>query len=421
MMKMEKGPLASRQFRWFYMGHTVSLFGSSMTPVALAFAVLQVHQGQHLLGNILAAQILPSILMLLIGGSIADRYHRDRLILLSNFVSGSAQTGIAIVVIIGANPYWLFPLAILNGVLEAFTSPAMRGIIPEIVDSQDIKQANAFLGTSRSAAKIVGPILSGIFAAILGGGWGIAIDAASFFIACACMIPVHIPSRSIVTKDQSLLQQMREGWGYFKCHRWLWSITCAFALMNPVQMGAWQVLGPIIAKYSFGSAGWGLTLSMRAVGLLIASLVMFRIQLRRPLLGTMLATSLAGIPMIILGQGFPLTILIFFTIVAGIGSSISGMTWDTSLQQAIPEKMLSRVCAFDDFGSFVTISMGEILAVPLAQKFSYPSVATVGGGVFIIAALLPLLVGRVRRMTPEDLPIHKLEGIQLLQNKRNQC
>jgi len=95
--------------------------------------------------------------------------------------------------------------------------------------------------------------------------------------------------------------------------------------------------------------------------------------------------------------------------------------FDTSLQQAIPEKMLSRVCAFDDFGSFVTIPMGEILAVPLAQKFSYPSVATVGGGVFIIAALLPLLVGRVRRMTPEDLPIHKLEGIQLLQNKRNQC
>ena len=92
------GALASSQFRWFYWGRTVSLFGSAMTPVALAFAVLQARQGQNLLGYILGAEILPNVLMLLIGGSIADRYRRDRLILLSNLGSGLSQVGIAAIV-----------------------------------------------------------------------------------------------------------------------------------------------------------------------------------------------------------------------------------------------------------------------------------------------------------------------------------
>ena len=69
---------------------------------------------------------------------------------------------------------------------------------------------------------------------------------------------VRIPSHPSV-KDSSLLQDMREGWSYFRRRRWIWSITAVFALMNAVQMGVWQVLGPIIAKNTFGSAGWGLT------------------------------------------------------------------------------------------------------------------------------------------------------------------
>lgn len=406
---LKTGALSSSQFRWFYMGRTISLFGSAMTPVALAFAVLQARQGQHLLGYILAAEILPNVLIVLIGGSIADRYRRDMLILLSNLGSGLSQTGIAAIVLSGANQYWIFPLAIVNGVLGAFTSPAMRGIIPEIVDSKDIKQANSLLNTSRSAAKIVGPSVAGILVATLGGGWGIAIDAASFFIATVCMSRVRIPSHPSVA-DSSLLQEMREGWSYFRRRRWIWSITAAFALMNPVQMGVWQVLGPIIAKHTFGSAGWGLTLGIKAVGLFIASLAMLRFQLRRPLRDGMIAIAVAGIPMIVLGQGYPLPYLMIAAALAGAGSTISGIGWDTSLQQAVPKDKLSRVCSFDEFGSYIMIPIGEILAVPLADVFGYQTVATVGGIVFIVVALLPLSERLVRQMTPENIRSLNLES-----------
>ncbi|MHB1629756.1 MAG: MFS transporter [Bacilli bacterium] len=406
------GALSGSQFRWFYLGRTISLFGSAMTPVALAFAVLQVRQGQHLLGYILAAEILPNVLIVLIGGSIADRYRRDRLTLLSNLGSGLSQTGIAGIVLSGVSPYWIFPLAIVNGVLGAFTSPAMRGIIPEIVDSKDIKQANSLLNTSRSTARIVGPAVAGILVATLGGGWGIAIDAASFFIASVCMARVRISSHPLGS-NHSLLQEMLEGWSYFRRRRWIWSVTGAFALMNPVQMGVWQVLGPIIAKNTFGSAGWGFTLGIKAVGLFIASLAMLRFQLRRPLRDGMIAIALAGLPMIVLGQGYALPVLLIAAALAGVGSTVSGIAWDTSLQQAVPKDMLSRVCSFDDFGSYITIPIGEILAVPLAETFGYNTVATVGGIVFMVAALLPLSERLVRQMTPENIRSLNLEESEI--------
>lgn len=396
------GALSRSPFRWFYAGRTVSLFGSAMTPVALAFAVLQVRNGQHLLGYVLAAEIVPQLVLLLIGGSIADRYRRDRLILFSNLGSGLTQAVIAWIVIFGISPYYLFPFAVLNGALAAFTSPAMRGIIPEIVDSQDIRQANSLLGTSRSAARIIGPTVAGVLVATIGGGWGIALDAVSFFLAAGCLSRVRIPGRPPVSTG-SVLQEMREGWSYFRARRWIWSITAAFTVINFIQMGVWQVLGPIIAKHSFGSAGWGMTLGMKSVGLLLASFAMLRLSLRRPLRDSMLAIAISGIPLIVLGQGHALPVLMGAALLAGAGSTISGIGWDTSLQQAVPRGKLSRVCAFDDFGSFCAIPLGEILAVPLAGIFGFAAVATVGGIAFIAVAILPLLEPLVRRLTPEHL------------------
>lgn len=409
MVRYKIGALSRPVFRWFYLGRAISLFGSAMTPVALAFAVLQVRSGQHLLGFILAAEILPNILLVLIGGSLSDRYRRDRLLLFSNLGSGLSQSGIAAIVLSGASPYWLLPLAVANGVWGAVTSPAMRGILPEIVECEDIAHANALLNTARSAARIVGPPIAGILVATLGGGVGIAIDAATFFIAAICLHQVHIPSHPAVG-DSSIFRELREGWSYFRQRRWIWSITVAFTLMNAVQMGVWQVLGPILAKVTFGSSGWGVTLGVKAVGLLIASLAMLKIQLRHPLRDGMIAIAISGIPMFVLGQGYPLPYLMIAAALAGAGSTISAMGWDTSLQQAVPKSILSRVCAFDEFGSYMLIPLGELFAVPLADAFGYHIVATVGGIVFVIIALLPLTDRLVRRMTPGDLWKLKQEG-----------
>lgn len=396
------GALSGARFRWFYLGRTVSLFGSGMTPVALAFAVLQVQHGPHLLGYVLAAEILPEVIMVLMGGSVADRYRRDQLLVLSNVGSGLSQSGIAVVALLRLDPYWILPLAVVNGVLGAFTSPAMRGIIPELVERSDIKQANALLNTSRSAAKVLGPTVAGVLVATIGGGWGIAADAASFFIAAGCLARLGIPSHPTASKE-SLVQQMCVGWSYFRRQRWIWTVTLSFALMNFVQMGVWRVLGPLIAEHSFGASGWGVTLGVQAVGLFLASLVMLKLTLRHPLRESLFAVALSGLPMIALGLQHPLPWLAFAALLAGAGSAVSGIGWDSTLQHAVPRELLSRVSAFDDFGSYITIPAGVMLAVPIANSVGVHTVATLGGILFIAMALLPLFVRVVWQMTLEPI------------------
>lgn len=405
------GALARAQFRWFYVGHTVSLFGSGMTPVALAFAILQARHGQELLGYIMAAEILPNVIMLLIGGGVADRYRRDRLMQLASVGAGCAQAGIAAIVLTGGNPYGIFPLAIMNGIIGAFTAPATRGILPELVCREDIQQANAYLSTSRSTAKIVGPVGAGILAATAGGGWAIALDALSFFLAAACLVHVRTPARPVASRD-TLLHQMREGWTYFVRQPWILSITAAFTVMNPVQMGVWRVLGPIIALRTFGAGGWGLVLSLQAVGGLIASLGMSvrRIHFSRPLKTSMTAAALVGLPMVALGLKLGLPALMVAAMVAGIGSTMSSIAWNTSLQQGVPKDKMSRVMAFDDFGSFVGIPVGLVLAMPVADQWGLTTVETIGGLVWMILAVLPLTWHGVRQMTTADIQARGMDS-----------
>jgi MFS family permease len=397
------GVLAGPQFRRFYLGRTISVFGSGMTPVALAFAVLAAPHGQQLLGDILAAEILPNVLMVLLGGSLADRYRRDRLIQLTNVGSGLSQAAIACLVLSAANPYWLLPFAIANGTLSAFTAPATRGIVPALVPPAGLQEANALLNTSRSAAKVVGPTVAGILVATLGGGWGIALDALSFFAAAACMAGVRIPDHPNRAARRALLHQLREGWDSFRQRRYIWLVTCAWAAINAVQMGVWRVLGPIIAERSFGAAGWGLALSVNAVGLLFGGVLMLRYPRRRPIRDGLIAGAALGLPLVALSQHHALAYLAAAALVAGMGATIARVTWDTALQQSVPPDRLSRVLAFGDVGSYVTIPFAVILAVPVADRLGLYPVALGAGIILILSALLPLLDQTVRTTTTEEL------------------
>jgi MFS family permease len=390
-------PLRDRPFRWFFAGRAASLFGGGMTPVALAFAVLQRTADPRWLGYVLAAQMVPMIALLILGGGLADRYRRDRLLRLANLSAGLTQAFVAFVVISGASLWLLLPASVLNGVAEAFTTPALRGIVPELVAPEVIQRANSMLASTKNAAKVLGPSLAGVLAATIGGGWGIACDAAGFLVSAACLSQVRLPNRPSGA-SRRLLTELGEGWQYFRSLPWVWSITATFMLFNAIQVGSWQVLGPSIAKHTIGAAGWGAANSVRAVGLLLFSLLMLRLTVRRPLLVAVLAASLVGLPLVLLGLRAGLGPLAAASCAGGAGMAVCGILWDSTLQTRIPRELISRVTSFDDFGSVIAIPVGQLGVIPLAAVFGAARVALVGGLVLTGLTLLPLLVPSVRGM-----------------------
>ncbi|MFJ8596776.1 MFS transporter [Streptomyces sp. NPDC093598] len=397
-------PLQNSSFRWFFTGRLVSLLGSSMAPVAIAFAVLESSHSAGDLGIVLAARSIPLVLFLLVGGAVADRMSRGALLVMSNLGAALTQGIAALLLVSGA--YHLSAIAsveFLNGTLTAFTSPALRGIVPQLVAGIDNQRANSLLATAKNAISVAGPTASGLVVAAWGGGWAIAADAATYLVAAFCMARLDLPEHAPGPRS-ALVQDLRAGWSAFRSLPWVCATVAAFAVTNCVYVGVWNVLGPTTAKASIGAVSWGVVLSTRAVGVLVSSAAMYRVRLRRLLSAGQMCFALGALPLVALGLRRSVFWLVPSALAAGLGQGVMGIAWDTSLQEHVPNALLSRIAAYDDLVSFIAVPIGQVAVAPLAAALGDAHVVVAGGILFGAAALAPLLFRSVRGLEQKPKP-----------------
>lgn len=396
-------PLREGNFRWYFAARLVNLLGTTMAPVALTFAVLDLNDSPSALGQVLAANSIPLVIFLLIGGVIADRFDRTTVLQVTNIGAGLTQAAIAALVLTDRAELWhLIVLTAVNGTLAAASFPALLSLVPSLVPRSQLQPANVLLSMQRAGLAIIGPSVSAILVATVGAGVALAIDAATWLAAALLLTRVHIPSRPPLPQKSSVLADLREGWGVFTGHTWLWVIVLAFGLMNAIHMGAWFTLGPAVAKDTIGETGWGYVLSAEAVGLLVMTLVMARFRLRRPLLAGMLGMSVFAVPMIIMGSDPVLPLLVVAAFAAGLGVEVFSLGWNLAMQENIEERMLSRAYSYDALGSFVAIPIGQLTFGPLGEAFGAQRVILVGGFVYVAIALATLASRSVRRLDRVD-------------------
>ncbi|MFJ3589682.1 MFS transporter [Streptomyces sp. NPDC090231] len=394
------------RFRVFYAGRLVSLLGSSMAPVALAFAVLDASGSSQDLGVVLAAHMLPLLALLLVGGAVADRSSRRDVLVAVHLGSALTQGGVAALLLTGH--YSLAPVAVLeflNGALGAFTAPALRGVLPQLVDRARLQQANSLLGTARNATKILGPSLSGVLVVAVGSGPAIAFDAFTYLLAAGFLARLTFTGATDPPRRRTgLAADIRDGWTEFRAIRWVWIGTLAFCLVNLAQTGTWQILGPQLTRRLSGEETWGLVLSVRGVGLLVSGLLMYRLVVRHLLRLGQLTSVLAALPLLALGARLHAPWLLGAAFVAGLGSAVTAVAWDTSLQEHVPPQVLSRVASYDELLSYVAIPVGQLCVGPLAEAYGAFRVASVAGVVSAAAAALPLASRAVRRLPHAAVP-----------------
>ena len=395
-MRSALAPLRDPRFAWYYAARVVSTAGSAMAPVALTFAVLAITHSATALGLVLAARTVPMVLFILIGGVVSDRFSRTAVIRTANLLSGATQTVVAVLVITGSANLWtLVAIEALNGTVSAFTMPAMQSVVPQLVRREHLQPANALLSFSRSGLNIIGPTVAALLVASVGPGWALAADALSWLVAAALIGRVSLPSMPR-RGDGNMLRELREGWTVFTGNTWLWVVVAGFGVMNAIHAGAWFTLGPSIAVDTFGARGWGLVLSAESVGLLVMTLVMLRVRLRRPLLSGMLGMLCFVGPLTVLGLAPHVATLMVASFVAGAGIEVFGIGWSVALQENIDGSVLSRAASYDALGSFVAIPLGQMLFGPLGSAFGARPVIVVGAVVYALTVLLVLSSRSVR-------------------------
>lgn len=218
-------PFAERPFRLLFAARTISLTGSAMAPIAVAFAVLEITRSPAVLGTVIGARIVPLVAFSLIGGVWADRLPRQRLMVGADLLSAVAQAVTAMLVLLGAAHLWqLVVLQVVGGTAAAVFQPALGGAVPQVVPAESRRQANAWLSTSASAARLGGVALGGVVVGFLGAGVGLAVDAATF-LASALLLAGLALEGVARTGRRSMLADLAEGWNEFRSRTWVWAIA----------------------------------------------------------------------------------------------------------------------------------------------------------------------------------------------------
>jgi hypothetical protein len=391
---LPRGPFGQREFRLLFLGRTTSFVGNAFANVALAFAVLELTGSKADLGYVLAARSVPQVVFLLAGGIWADRLPRHHVMVGSNLASGLSQSAVAVLLLSGHARIWqLAALAALNGASSAFFFPASTGIVPQTVPRPMLQSANALLRLGLNASFIGGAALGGLVVGVTSPGVGIAVDAASFFFAAAALGAMRMPA-TLRMEGSSFVAELREGWREFSSRTWLWAIVAQFAVVNAVEQGTEQVLGPAIAKAHLGGAtGWGLVLTAGSLGLFAGGLVVLRLRPERPLLAATLGFLLTIPFLLALSIPASLAVVVAASALAGIGIEVFSVLWDTTLQQEIAQEKLSRVSSYDALGSFVLTPLGLAVAGPVAQVAGTRE-TILGAAALSLGATLAVLLSR---------------------------
>ena len=376
------------RYRRLFVARTISNVGNGIMPIALAFGILALPEGSPTaLSVVLAAQAIPLVLMLPLGGVIADRLGRARVIAVTDIVlsvvvatmSGLFLTGSVTIALLAG-------LSFLSGILNALWYPAFSGLVPDVVAEEHIQPANAYLSVASNGGLILGNALGGLLVAGLGSGVAIALDAVSFLVAGLLVLSfrqVSAPHRS----GDSMLGDLRQGWRVFISFRWVVVIVLAFSLIVMVLRGAEEVMGPVLALQEYGGArGWAVVLGMQSLGLLLGALAASRVRVRRPMLFGMLAVLTLPVWLVSLALALPLWAVSLGSFAWGISIELFAVLWFTALHRNIPREALSRVGAYDAMGSLMFGPIGLALAGPLI------TVVGLEAGFLIAAAIATLAI-----------------------------
>ena len=381
-----------------FTGQLISLLGDSFTSIALAFAVLDLTGSASDLGYVFAAKTIPLVTFLLVGGVFADRLPRRAVMLVADVTRLGSQGAVAVLVLTHNAQIWeIVVLQAVAGTASAFFNPASTGLTPMTISPERLQQANALRGLSMASTGLIGTAIGGGVVTLAGPGWALAVDAASYGASAYLLAQIRLPPH-VTLPPQSFLADLQEGWREFVSRTWVWVIVVAASIGN-MMSSVFVVLGAVVSKRALGGPlAWTVILSALALGSIAGGYVSLRIHVRRPLFFGSSLLGFLALPMALLAVHAPALLIAAGALVAGGGNMIFNSLWETALQRHIPPTALSRVSAYDWFGSLAFQPLGLIAAGPLAVAIGTGATLWIAAAGVLAMAVLAVATPSVRRL-----------------------
>jgi predicted MFS family arabinose efflux permease len=392
--------LGQRSFRILLCAEAISAFGDGLVPIALAFAVLELGGGAEEVGLVLAARTLPLVVCLVFGGVVADRLPRRAVMVTADLVRFGTQALLAGLLISGAADVAVVAvLAGATGAATGFFRPASTALLPAVVEPRLLHEANGLRATLTSGGEILGPAVGGVLIAAASPGWALAVDAGTYAISAALLARLMLERRAAPAASR-FLADLRDGWTAFRSRRWVW-VTVLGAALGNLAWGAWSVLGPVTADRRLGGAdAWGTVLAVMGAGALLGGAVAMRAVPRRPLVWAATGFGVSStVPLAALAAGAPFAVLVLAAGISGAAVMLGNSIWETTLQRHVPDDTLSRVSAYDWFGSLAFYPLGVALWGPVAAIVGTSTAIWVAAAASLAVWVAVLALRDVRRVS----------------------
>ena len=403
--------LRHREFRLLWGARAATSLGDRIVFIALALYVTDIGSPSDV-GLVLAANALPLVLFVLIGGVWADRLERHRVMVVTDVVRAALHGLLAVLIFLGPAPIWAIVVIEAGfGTAQAFFNPAFTGLVPQTVPEDEFQQANAANTIVWNVAELVGPAIATALVLGLGAGWAFTIDALAFLLSAALLTRVRPRSRGERVPPGALLADLRVGWHEVRSRQWVWVVLVATSLALLLALAPYMTLGPTIAEDRYDSTGvFGALAVALGIGTLLGSLAALRFRPRHPIRFAMAWGALWPPVFVLFALGPPLALLLPLFVLMGFGLSMFDVSWDTTLAERIPPHALSRVSAFDYMGSLALLPLGYVLAGPLGEAFGSVDVLVVGGVLATVAQLIALATPGVWRLQNSPRPSSGVEA-----------
>ena len=404
-----KEPFQFPYIKRFYFARFISNFGNGMSPIALAFGILNLPKGDaNMLGLVLGATTVAMLIMSPFGGVLADKFGRIRASAFADLV-GSAGLFVQVAFFAtGDVPLIVLLLVNINfGLMWGIFWPAMSGVLPALVPDEHLQGANSVNNFFSNAAMILGAAVGGIIVAGWGPTWALAIDAATFVVSgCVLFSFRHLSPRSLQTEN-TMLDDLIHGWKIFISFRWIVIGVFGFSFIVLAWAAGENILGPLIALKEFnGAKSWSLVLTAEGIGLLLGSVIGLKIKLKYPLRFLLIISFSISLYMWSMAKPQSIWFIAFCALLWGITLDLWITLWSTAMAREVPREALSRVSSFDAMGTMLLRPVGLAIAGPLSMAIGISNTLhffAVFTAALIIAMLATPLM-RNMQITEEKVP-----------------
>jgi len=381
-------------FRVYWTGSLLSNTGTWMQTLAQSWLVYQLTGSALLLGTVNFLQGLPSLFLALVGGVLADRIERRKLMLITQVAQMALALLLAGLTLAGVvRVEQVMVIAFLSGLVNAIATPTRQGIISDLVPREDLQNAIAVSSAQFQTSQLVGPAIAGVLVATVGAGWAFLLNGLSFGAVIVSLLMLRLPPWKAPAVKVPMWRSAREGVSFVFHHQVLGTLVLVAAVPALFLRPSQQSLLPVFAAsvLDVGATGLGLLMSANGAGALAGALLVAslgRIHHRGLL---QLCSGVAyGVALILFAASRRLELSAALLFLGAAFSMIFTSLNQTFLQTLAPDEMRGRVLSVLTLTTFGMIPLGSFIAGAAAEQWGAAVVVAAGGAIsalFMLAVL----------------------------------